>query len=248
MRLQRCTSSDVASYLKRSTGIIVPIGSTEQHGPNGLLGTDALCAEAIALHAGEALDTLVAPTLSIGNAQHHLGFPGGLSLRPSTMIALIRDVVESLAHHGLRHFYFLNGHGGNIAPVEAAFSEVYAAVTYGRLRPVRCALRNCWEGERFAALVRELYGDAEGSHATCSEISLTWHLYPESRRPQTFGQPGPAESGIYDAQDFRRRYPDGRIGSDPSLCSAEHGAQLLHAAVEDTVEDFRRFIDSLSES
>src|SRR5690242_107559 len=100
MLLQLLTWPDVERYLTRSQSIIVPIGSTEQHGPNGLIGTDALCAEALAHAVGERTQTLVAPTISVGMAQHHMAFTGSMTLRPSTLIAVMRDWVASLARHG----------------------------------------------------------------------------------------------------------------------------------------------------
>ncbi len=69
MRLQLETWQEVEAYLKRSTAIVLPIGSTEQHGPNGLIGTDAICPEAVAKGLGESLEVLVAPTISVGMAQ-----------------------------------------------------------------------------------------------------------------------------------------------------------------------------------
>ncbi|MGL5034291.1 MAG: creatininase family protein, partial [Microcystaceae cyanobacterium] len=83
MQLQLSTWLEVEAYLQSATGIIIPIGSTEQHGPTGLIGTDAICAEAIAKGVGEEVGAMVGPTINVGMALHHLGFPGSLSLRPS---------------------------------------------------------------------------------------------------------------------------------------------------------------------
>ncbi|MFM7794653.1 MAG: creatininase family protein, partial [Microcystis panniformis] len=71
MLLQLSTWLEVESYLEQSQGIIIPIGSTEQHGPTGLIGTDALCAEAIAKGVGTQVQAMVAPTLNVGMALHH---------------------------------------------------------------------------------------------------------------------------------------------------------------------------------
>ena len=107
---------------------------------------------------------------------------------------------------------------------------------------MRCKLRNWWDGRRVAALSQEFYQDSEGSHGTCSEVSLTQYAYPEAIKQATFSGKAPAHTGIFDAVDYRRRYPDGRIGSDPSLSSPEHGEKLYHAALEDTTEDYAAFL------
>src|SRR5262249_60850007 len=125
MQMQLQTWMEVEAYLESSRGIILPIGPTEQHGPTGLIGTDAICAEVIARGVGEAAGAMVAPTVAVGMAQHHLGFAGSMTLRPSTLIAVLRDLVESLVKNGFGRFYFLNGPGGNIATVTAPFSEIY---------------------------------------------------------------------------------------------------------------------------
>jgi creatinine amidohydrolase len=245
MLLHLQTWRDVETYLTRSRGIIIPIGSTEQHGPNGLIGTDAICAEVVAKGVGEAADALVAPTISVGMAQHHLAFSGSITLRPTTLIAVIRDTVASLARHGFTRFYFLNGHGGNIATTTAAFSEIYADTSLqsaGNRPPIKCTLRNWWEGGSVKSLARELYGDSEGSHATPSEVSLTWHAYPEAARPMTLDPPVAPRGSFTDADDYRRTFPDGRIGSNPGLSSIEAGKRLFDAAVRDLAADYKGWV------
>lgn len=240
MKLQQATWPEVEAYLETSDSIVIPIGSTEQHGPTGLVGTDAICPEVIAAGMAER-NVLVAPTLSIGMAQHHLAFPGSITLRPSTLMAVIRDVVGSLANHGFARFMFLNGHGGNIAAVHAAFAEIYSESSIaGRASALHLELFNWFTGPRIKRLSAELFGDAEGSHATPSEISLTWHAYPE-RATDAVLDPKRAPDGAFrDAIDYRNTFTDGRIGSEPGLASAAHGERLYRAGLEDAMEAFDR--------
>ncbi len=248
MRLQLCTWAEVEGHLKNSTGIIVPIGSTEQHGPNGLIGTDALTAEVIAQGIGEAAGALVAPTIAVGMAQHHMAFTGSMTLRPSTLIAVVRDTVQSLARHGFDRIYFLNGHGGNIATVTAAFSEVYAEASLehgGANRTgLRCKLKNWYETPGVKKLSKELYGSSEGGHATPSEVAVTQFAFPEAIKKVEMSPRLAPKGPILDAEDYRRRFPDGRIGSDPSLASPKAGKRLYEAAVKDLIEDYRAFLKS----
>ena len=246
MQLHLSAWPEVEAYLARSKGIIIPIGSTEQHGPNGLIGTDVICPEAIALRAGEADDILIAPPFNVGCAQHHLGFAGTITLRPSTMIAALFDWVISLSRHGFRRFYFLNGHGGNVGTINAAFAEIYARRSMalpGENEPaVKCASRNWWEFPEILDLCRKLYPEGHGSHATPSEVALTYFVHPEAIKTVAMS-PRIAPTGpIVDAEDYRRRFPDGRIGSDPSLAKPEDGRKLLEAAVDCVRKDYAKFI------
>jgi creatinine amidohydrolase len=200
---------------------------------------------------GEAADALVAPTIAVGMAQHHLGFAGSMTLRPTTLIAVVRDMVQSLARHGFERFYFVNGHGGNIAPLSTAFSEIYAEMS---LRPaglgakatmaavLRCRQKAWWQTEAAKKITAELYGDSEGSHATPSEVAVTQYIYPEAIKSAPM-RPEIAPKGEFaDAADYRRRFPDGRIGSNPALATPEAGKRIIDAVVPEIAEEYRRFL------
>jgi creatinine amidohydrolase len=246
MRLQTATWPEVENYLTRSNGIIVPIGSTEQHGPNGMLGTDAICPETIAFGVAEKMEVLIAPTLSIGQAHHHLGFPGTIALRPSTLLAVLVDVVRSLYRQGFRHVYFLNGHGGNVATVNTAFQEIYAQSTFGdaAMTDLRLKLCNWYMSPGVGAISKELFGDQEGSHATPSEVSLTFHAYPNDVKSALMSPTLAPQGSIRDADDYRAQFADGRIGSNPALATAAAGERLCEACITDVLEDYAEFLSS----
>jgi creatinine amidohydrolase len=257
MRLELVTSKAVADYLAGSQGIIWPVGSNEQHGPIGLIGTDHLCAEAIARRMGQRQGVLVAPTLAVGQSHFHLGFPGTLALRPSTMMAVVGDHLASLETTGFRRLYILNGHGGNVAPIRSAVAEFYAARSMaGRHVPDRLEvrLRSWWELPTVDALRKRLYGANEGFHATPSEIAITQAAWPD-HIGDISDTPAPPSHGRNDlmdhagdnyaeAADYVRRFPDGRVISHSGLARREHGEALLQAAVDDLAADYTAFLAS----
>jgi creatinine amidohydrolase len=245
MLLHLSTWPEVEAYLQTSQGIILPIGSTEQHGPTGLIGTDAICAEIISKGVGEATQALVGPTINVGMALHHTEFPGSMSLRPSTLILVIRDYLVSLSRAGFRKFFFINGHGGNVATLKAAFSELYATVSDLQIPDgdrVQCRVSNWYMCSSVWKKAKELYGDREGSHATPSEVAVTQFVYPEAIKHATLSAEVGTGHSIYGAADFRRRYPDGRMGSDPSLATPEHGKELYELAVKELTQSYQQFL------
>jgi creatinine amidohydrolase len=246
MQLQLSSWSEIETYLAASKAILIPIGSMEQHGPNGLIGTDALCAEVIARRAGDEAGILVGPTFGVGQSQHHMSFPGTITLRPSTMIAAMTDWAQSLARHGFERLYWLNGHGGNIATINAAFSEIYHGVSFGAegSNRLRCMLRNWWDLPGVTDLCKQLFPEGEGSHATPSEVSVTLFAYPEAIKLVAMSPKIAPTGPIADAEDYRRRFPDGRIGSDPSQANAEAGEKLVAAAVKAVIAEFKQFAAS----
>ena len=246
MRLQFKTWIEIEEHLKTSKGIIIPIGSTEQHGPIGLIGTDAICPEVIADLAVESTNALIGPTISIGMAQHHLAFPGSIAFRPTTLIAVIKDYVLSLARNGFERFYFLNGHGGNIATVGAAFSEIYAETSFDRhsTRPhIRCKLANWFGFPEITALSKELYAGRDGRHATASEVAVTQYAYREHIKRAQMDPAPPAPRGFCDAEDYRKLFPDGRIEADSFLATPEHGERFAKASATCVARDFSEFVN-----
>ena len=255
MRLQLATWPEVEARLGGSTGILIPLGSTEQHGPAGLIGTDALAAEAIAARAASLDDgILVAPVLAYAPAQFNLSFPGTISLRAATFARVVEDVVESLAAGGFAAFYFLNGHGANIAPVRCACHDLHQrrVLADPPPPPLRFRLKSWWELPETDALRRRLYGAGEGMHATPSEISITralsaavpagceapWSPLPAERLRDLAGD------AHEDARAHRAAFPDGRVGSDSSLSSRADGEALLDTASRELAGDFRRFMEA----
>lgn len=247
MLLHLSTWTEVESYLDRSRGIVVPIGSTEQHGPTGLIGTDAICAEAIAKGVGETAQALVAPTINVGMALHHMAFPGTISLQPATLMLVLQEFVASLALAGFDRFFFINGHGGNIATMKAAFAQTYARLAelqVPRAAEVRCKISNWFMNREVYKLAKELYGDEEGSHATPSEVALTQFVYPEAIKRAPLNPKVASGHAIYSAADFRRRYPDGRMGSNPALATPEHGQKFYELAVKELSREYLEFLQA----
>ena len=245
IRLQLRSWPEVEAYLEQGKGVIVPLGSTEQHGPTGAIGTDALTAEAVALEVGRRSGVLVTPAQAFGMAEHHLGFAGTISLQPSALLAVLHDVVLSLARHGFERIFVINGHGGNIATSKAAFAQAYATAADRGLPnapQLRCKLANWFMAGPVLKEARSLYGEREGHHATPSEIALTLHLEPSLQAKQR-PLPESAPAGpIHGPEDFRRRHPDGRMGSDPFLAQAAHGERFLDLAATTLTADLESFL------
>jgi len=108
-----------------------------------------------------------------------------------------------------------------------------------------CTLKNWWERPGVTAISAREFGDVEGSYATASEVSLTYFGYPEdgARARSERLEPEIAPCGpIYDADDYRRRFPDGRIGSNPCLATEAIGRELYEAAVEHIAGDYEAFL------
>ncbi|MGI9400640.1 MAG: creatininase family protein [Rhizobiaceae bacterium] len=239
MRLDQSTWLEVKALIERGAGIILPTGSTEQHGPMGLIGTDSICAEKIAEAAAEQLDCLVAPTLAYSPAPFNMAFPGTVSISSETFQVLFREVVSCLQLHGFKLIYVLNAHGANLEPLRGVAAEFDASFV---------RIRSWWEFGTVEQLRQQYYGDWEGMHATPSEIAITQathrivppgeaikapkKLSKEYIKEHAGDRHGPPE-------EHRHEFPDGRVGSHSALACPEHGKELLEVAAKAVAEDFR---------
>jgi creatinine amidohydrolase len=109
--LQNLSWEEVGAKLKAGEDVvIIPVGSTEQHGRHLPLGTDTMVATFIAEDAAVAAGCLVAPPVWFGWSPHHMVLPGTITIRPEVLIELLYDVIDSLQQHGFRKFVVINGH------------------------------------------------------------------------------------------------------------------------------------------
>ncbi len=122
MRISEANWQDVAAQLRRDDRCVIPFGSTEQHAQLSLC-TDAILAERVATDAAAPLGVPVFPVMPYGLAPYFAEFPGSISLRVETLLAVARDVIESVARVGFRRILLVNGHGGN-APIGALAQQM----------------------------------------------------------------------------------------------------------------------------
>lgn len=136
--MEDMTWPEVKEAFARTSVVVVPIGSTEQHGPHMPVGTDFLVAQNLARRLGERSNVIVTPTITIGYAKYHTTFPGTLSVSEETLTNALVEICEDLLKYGTTHIIFVNGHGGNKRSIDRC-GEVM------RRRCVPVAVASWWE-------------------------------------------------------------------------------------------------------
>jgi creatinine amidohydrolase len=172
-------------YLARDDRIVLPLGSTEQHGYLSL-GTDNILAERVSLEAAEPLGVPVLAVLPYGLTPAFAAFPGSPSLRLETFAALLRDLLDSLYGQGFRRFLLVNGHGGN-TPGGSLAREWVAGQPDAQV-----IFHSWWSSDRVLARAREV--DPEPSHANWFE-NFPWTRLPDVELPA--GRKPPLDQAAY---------------------------------------------------
>jgi creatinine amidohydrolase len=160
LRIEAMNWAQVEAWLEHDRRCVLPIGSTEQHA--GLsLSVDSILAEKVACDAAEPLGVPVFPRMNYGLAPYFMAYPGTVTLRVETLLAVVRDILDCLAGHGFEKIVIVNGHGGN-NPVQAMAQD------WMRERPeVRVKFHNWWMAPKTWAKVQEI--DPVASHASWME-------------------------------------------------------------------------------
>ena len=171
--LGEMTSPEVEAFLREHDTVIVPIGSTEQHGPHGPLLTDVLIPQEVARRVAPRVRAVVAPTVNYGLSYPHVGFTGLVHIRIPTFMSLVEDLCASLAAIGFRRIVFLNGHYDNTYAIAYACASASERLPDGAVAfPI-----NYWDGMS-AEEAGEFFGPTTGLHANRGETSAVLAINP----------------------------------------------------------------------
>jgi len=223
---------------------LLPVGSTEQHGPHLPLDTDAFDAEYLARSVAEAMSEpkpIVLPLVSYGVSYHHMGFSGTISLSNETLTRLVYEIGISIARHGIRKLVIINGHGGNGPALQNAAqminreARIFACVDTGETSDVD---------------VQKIIETPNDAHAGEMETSTALAVRPELVDMKKAKKSIPRFSSRYlnfstsrSVEWYTQTEKISRSGilGDPTKATREKGERLWHIMIEHLV----RFVDDL---
>ena len=227
---------EAGEYLTDGSLALVPVGSTEQHGPHLPLSTDHVIAEGLARAAADRGGFLCTPTVNIGVSPHHRQFYGTLSVDPPQFRDYVESFSRSLVYQGIDRIVYVNAHGGNVDHLQEVGRRLHTdGAAY--------AVEWMWD-ESIPELVEALF-ERNGPHAGPKETSMVWHLIDNVRADQLEAARDGGLADLDDRENVRngaRLYydaiensPNGGFG-DPTDASAEKGERLFEAACEQLLE------------
>src|SRR5215218_9718132 len=235
------SSPETRDLLPRIHLVLVPVGAHEQHGPNIAVSTDTISADALCRAAAARVGPsgAVAPAIPWGVSWHHLRCAGTISLRQSTLIAVLEDIVGSLYGHGLRRFLVVNGHGGNNAAITTAVEQIKHDTGVPLIASV-------FGYALIAEQAKKLLPPEAIGHGGGDEAALVMAVEPHRAKPSAFAPPQPTGLQVETAALLRayggslaRRYDEvthnGATG-DATSATPEVGRQILDGAAQRLAE------------
>jgi creatinine amidohydrolase len=247
VRMSEMTRVDIQNALDRGFSTVVfAVGSNEQHGPHLPTCTDSLIGEVLANKvAGKLGNALQAPSINVGCSEHHMGFPGTISLKPETLKNLIRDYCESLARHGFKNIIILPSHGGNFEAVRQVADELSHSlkkakvVSYTDLKGLLESLA------KFSSKYGVSAGES-GAHAGESETSMVLALRKDlvDMKHAEKGFVGSFEDkmDLMWSQGIKAVTKNGVLG-DSRKAEAGKGEEYLELWAEKMVDFVRKHVD-----
>jgi len=227
--------------------VVFAVGSNEQHGPHLPTSTDSLIGEVLSYKVAKKLgNALQAPTINVGCSQHHMAFPGTITLKPETLKGLIRDYCVSLAKHGFKNIVILPSHGGNFEAVREEVEELRQS-----LRDVKIIAYTDLEGLlKFLAEFSAKHGippSESGAHAGESETSMVLAIRKDlvnmKRAKEGFVGRFEDKIDLVISQGIKALSQIGVIG-DPRKAESEKGEEYLELWAEKMVHYIRGQISS----
>jgi len=229
--LHEMSWTEAKEYLTKNDLAILPIGSTEQHGPANPLGTDHLIAKAIAEETANRSKTICLPVVPFGVSSHHRQFWGTIHVPPRTLKNYIKNVCLALKYYGIRKIVIVNGHGGNLATLAEMAREL-------REEGVFVSIFQWWPAA--AKLLQKLFKPEERKHAGAEETSLNLALHPQLVNMKKSLDEQPKQhtvfiEGITLPLDTIDETNSGVFGKQ-STASKEKGEKILKAVVSELVK------------
>jgi creatinine amidohydrolase len=241
--LGEMTDPELRRALERTQTVLIPTGSTEQHGPHGPLLTDAVVPTEVARRVAERTGALVAPTINYALSYPHVGFTGVIHLRIQTFMDLIEDLCAGFATMGFTRIVFLNGHYDNTYAIAYACA---AASSAGRLPASAAAFPvNYWDGMT-AEEAGEFFGPTTGLHANRAETSAVMAVDPgwvdvEAANvelppfPEVTNAPAVHTAFFFSAPGSVHRATHSGTWGDARESSAEYGERYLEVVTNATI-------------
>lgn len=239
-RYNRLTWPEMNEAIGMQKLVLLPTGSTEQHGPHLPLDVDVFLCESVCLEVGRRIpeEVLVLPPISYGLNRHHIDFPGTIHIEPETFIAFCLNITKSVAYHGFTRMLLVNGHGSNTPLIDLiARRTVLETQSLCFATGYYQFLLAAFEKVRESAVI---------AHADEFETSLYLHLAPErvqmdkavedNDRMGRFVSSDSTSNYPVRFNDYWGRWTKTGIHGDPTKATAEKGHIIFEAAVNGLIE------------